>query len=288
MAIWFTEKPTPNWGMTYRAARVLRYRRTPFQELAVLETEEFGRVLVLDGIVQLTEKDEYVYHEMIAHVPMCAHPHPRRVLIVGGGDGGAVREVLRHPQVEEIFLVDIDREVTQAAREFFPSVSAGLDDPRVTIVNEDASLYLRTPELQGRFDVMLIDSPDPVGPAVSLFAEDFYRLAYGVLTDEGLFSAQSECPFLMPDFIRTVQEAVGRVFPIAKLYLYSNVTYPGGIWAFTVGSKVHDPAQPQPGRLPQGDLRYWTPEVHRAAFVLPPFVCELAPRQHVPTPGSRS
>ncbi|MEW6546245.1 MAG: polyamine aminopropyltransferase [Bacillota bacterium] len=281
MEIWFTEKPTPNWGMTYRVQQVLRRRKTPFQDLAVVETAEFGRALILDGIVQLTEKDEFVYHEMIVHVPMCAHPNPRRVLVVGGGDGGAVREILRHPGVEEVYLVDIDREVIEAAREFFPQVSAGLDDPRVRVINEDASRYLWQDELEGRFDVIVVDSPDPVGPAVGLFQEQFYRAVARALSPDGLFSAQSECPFLMPQFIRSVQEAAARVFPIVKLYIYSNVTYPGGMWAFTTGSKRYDPAQPREGRCPTGPSRYWTPEVHRAAFVLPPFVRELAPLQHV-------
>lgn len=280
MEIWFTEKPTPHWGMTYRVTQVLRRVKTPFQDLAVVETVEFGRALILDGIVQLTEKDEFVYHEMIVHVPMCAHPDPRRVLVVGGGDGGAVREILRHPGVEEIVLVDIDREVIAAAREFFPHVSAGLDDPRVRIVNEDASRYLWREELRGRFHVIVVDSPDPVGPAVALFQEDFYRAVDHALAPDGLFSAQSECPFLMPQFIRSVQEAAARVFPIVKLYIYSNVTYPGGMWAFTTGSKRYDPACPLEGRRPEGPTRYWTPEVHRAAFVLPPFVEELAPLQH--------
>ncbi|MDI6823327.1 MAG: polyamine aminopropyltransferase [Bacillota bacterium] len=282
---WFTEKPTPNWGMTYRVQQVLRRRQTAHQDLAVVETAEFGRALILDGIVQLTEKDEFVYHEMIVHVPMCAHPNPRRVLVVGGGDGGAVREILRHPAVEEICLVDIDGEVIEAAREFFPRVASGLDDPRVHIVIEDASRYLWRDEVQGRYDVILVDSPDPVGPAIALFKEDFYRAVYRALAPDGLFAAQSECPFLMPDFIRSVQESAARVFPIVKLYIYSNVTYPGGMWAFTTGSKRYDPACPQEGRRPAGPTRYWTPEVHRAAFVLPPFVQELAPRQHA-LPGT--
>ena len=288
MEIWFTEKPTPHWGMTYRVTQVLRRVKTPFQDLAVVETVDFGRALILDGIVQLTEKDEFVYHEMIVHVPMCAHPDPRRVLVVGGGDGGAVREILRHPGVEEVVLVDIDREVIAAAREFFPQISASLDDPRVRVVNEDAARYLWQEELRGRFHVVVVDSPDPVGPAVALFQEDFYRAVDHVLAPDGLFSAQSESPFLMPDFIRSVQEAAARVFPIVKLYIYSNVTYPGGMWAFTTGSKCYDPASPREGRCPEGPTRYWTPDVHRAAFVLPPFVEELAPLQHAPPRGAGS
>ena len=255
MEIWFTEKPTTNWGMTYRVQQVLRRRKTPFQDLAVVETVEFGRALILDGIVQLTEKDEFVYHEMIVHVPMCAHPDPRRVLVVGGGDGGAVREILRHAGVEEVCLVDIDRDVIEAAREFFPHLSAGLDDPRVRVVNEDAARYLWQDDLQGRFDVIVVDSPDPVGPAIALFQEQFYRAVARALAPDGLFSAQSECPFLMPQFIRSVQEAAARVFPIVKLYTYSNVTYPGGMWAFTTGSKCYDPACPLEGRRPEGPTR---------------------------------
>lgn len=284
MEFWFTEKPTPNWGMTYRAQRVLLHRRTACQDLAVIETAEFGRVLILDGIVQLTEKDEFVYHEMIVHVPMCAHPHPRRVLVVGGGDGGSVREILRHPGVEEVCLVEIDAGVIEAVREYFPSVACALGDPRVRIVIEDAARYVWRGDVQGRYDVAVIDSPDPVGPAVVLFQEEFYRGIHRVLAPDGLFSAQSECPFLNADFIRSVQESVARVFPIVKLYIYSNATYPGGMWAFTTGSKRYDPAVPVEGRRPEGPTRYWTPEVHRAAFVLPPFVQEMAPRQYA-APG---
>src|SRR5690625_3349175 len=159
MELWFTEKQTPAVGLTCKIERTLVEERTPFQHLAILETEQFGRMLVLDGMVQTTELDEFVYHEMLAHVALSTHPRPERVAIIGGGDGGTVREVLRHPSVKEAVLVEIDGRVVEACREHLPSISGALDDPRVRVVVADGVRHVR--DAKGEYDVILIDSTEP-------------------------------------------------------------------------------------------------------------------------------
>ncbi|MCL4424340.1 MAG: polyamine aminopropyltransferase [Firmicutes bacterium] len=273
MELWFTEKQTPNLGLALRLEKTLRREKTAYQDLAVVETFQYGRMLTLDGAVQTTEKDEFVYHEMITHVPLLAHPEPKRVLVVGGGDGGTIREILKHPSVEQAELAEIDERVIAAAREFLPTISQSLSDPRTRIVVGDGIEHVR--KAQAQYDVIIVDSTDPVGPAVGLFAPEFYQLVHRALKEDGLFVAQTESPFLNADLIRGVFAGISAVFPRTRLYLAAVPTYPSGLWSFTVGSKVHDPAVP--GRnMPAGfTSRYYTPELHRSAFVLPRFVAEL-------------
>lgn len=274
MELWFTEEQTSAVSLGLRVRRTLHEETTPFQHLAVLETEGCGRALVLDGAIQLTESDEFVYHEMIVHVPLGAHPAPRRVAVIGGGDGGAVREVLKHPTIERVVLVEIDGSVVQAARRFLPAVSAALDDPRVEVRIEDGVQHVA--ERASEYDVIVVDSTDPVGPATGLFGERFYQHVARALRPGGLAVAQTESPFLNADLIRNARERFLACFPVVRLYLAAVPTYPSGLWSFTVGSLGPDPASPAPGRTsgagPIAPLRYYTPAVHRAAFALPGFV----------------
>lgn len=272
LEFWFNER-MKNLSIGYRTTRTVHTEKTEFQEMAVIDTVQFGRMLVLDGAVQTTVKDEFVYHEMITHVAMNTHPNPKNVLVVGGGDGGTVREVLKHPSVKSVHLCEIDRRVVEVCKQYLPETSHKLDDPRVTVMIADGIKHVK--ESKGKYDVILVDSPDPVGPAEGLFAYDFYQGIYDALTEEGVFVAQTESPFLNQDLISRVYADISRVFPVTRLYLASVPTYPIGLWSFTIGSKKHDPLSVDESRIRAEGCRYYTPELHKACFVLPAFVREL-------------
>jgi spermidine synthase len=272
MTLWFYEKQTPHLEFCTHVKKTLYTETTEFQDLKVLDTHEFGRTLVLDGAIQTTIRDEFIYHEMITHVPLFTHPNPEKVLVIGGGDGGTVREVLKHSQVKKVHLVEIDRRVVEVAKEYLPEISCAVDDPRVDIFFEDGIQYIQ--KSSEKYDVVLVDSPDPVGPAVGLFSHNFYRSIYDILTADGLFVAQTESPFFNQELIRSVYHTIDSIFPVAMLYLISIPTYPGGAWTFTMGSKEHHPLSfsKQMTTIP---TRYYTARLHRAAFVLPRFLEDL-------------
>lgn len=273
MELWYTEKQTENHGITSKITRTLHTEKTEFQDLAVLETIQFGRMLTLDGLVMTTIEDEFVYHEMITHVPLNTHANPERVLVIGGGDGGTIREVVKHPQVKQVVLVEIDRRVVEVSREYLPEISCALDNPKVTVLYEDGIKYVR--EHKNEFDIIVIDSTDPIGPAVGLFSLEFYRHAAEALKDDGIMVAQTESPFFNKELITQVNRDIGSVFPITKLYLAHIPTYPSGTWSFTMGSKKYDPETADLSHWPGYATRYYTPELHRSAFKLPQFVGEL-------------
>jgi len=274
MDLWYTEKQTQHHGITTLVTETLHVKKTPYQDLAVIDTPQWGRMLVLDGCVMTSVADEFVYHEMIAHVPLCAHPQPKRVLVIGGGDGGAIREILRHPTVERAVLAEIDGDVIEASRAYLPEIACGLADPRVEICVGDGIAHVK--EHPDTYDVILVDSTDPVGPAVGLFSREFYADIHAALRADGLFVAQSESPFFNAELIARMQADVRALFPIAGLYLAAIPTYPSGLWSFTVGSKRHDPRRPvDQMRAMQLATRYYTPELHEAAFALPRFAQNL-------------
>ncbi|MBC7338646.1 MAG: polyamine aminopropyltransferase [Firmicutes bacterium] len=269
MGMWFDEKHADGTHLRLRVRSVLFQEKTEFQDLAIIETEDFGRALVLDGVLQTTERDEMFYHEMLAHVPLCAHPRPRRVLVVGGGDGGLVREVLRHPTVEAVTMVEIDRGVVEACRRYLPGLSGKLDDPRVEVVFADGVQYVR--DCQQVYDVILVDSTDPGGPSLGLFTPDFYGDCHRILADDGFLACQTEEPFFRAEAMRGAYRAVGSVFPVTRLYVSMVPVYSVWYWTFTVGSKGGlDPAEVR-SKVPAGTV-YYCPDVHRSAFVLPPFI----------------
>ena len=267
MELWFTEKQTEHLRLGVRVRESLLVEQTPFQKLAVLDTSQYGRMLVLDGAIQTTEQDEFVYHEMITHVPLTTHPQPREVLVIGGGDGGAVREILKHSEVRQVRLVEIDERVVAAARRFLPGMSQALDDPRAEVLIADGAEHLRA--LRGACDVILVDSTDPVGPAVKLFEADFYRAVHDALAPKGLFVAQSKSPYLDRGLIRDLLGIVRSLFPVGLLYTAAIPTYPSGLWSFVLGSKVHHPLTFDEARADKLETRYYSPEIHRSAFVLP-------------------
>ncbi len=259
--------------MRYRVSRTLYSEESDFQQIDIVDTPGFGRMLFNDGLAMISERDEFVYHEMIAHVPMFVRPETRRVLVIGGGDGGTVRELLRHASVEYVRLVEIDPKVVEGCREHIPSTSAALDDARVEVVIEDGVAYVARTE--DRYDLVLVDSTDPIGPATPLFGPEFYSNVKRVLTDDGVVVSQAESPFYEPEAQSSLLKVLGGLFTRVQLYNYSNLTYPGGLWSFSFAAKGDccpvgdfDPQRVEASGL---SFRYYNAEVHRAAFVHPEF-----------------
>ncbi|GJM83967.1 polyamine aminopropyltransferase [Paenibacillus timonensis] len=273
MELWFTEKQTPVFGITAKIRETLVTEQTEFQDLAMLDTEEFGRMLVLDGMVMTTIKDEFVYHEMVAHPALFTHPNPKRVLVVGGGDGGVIREVIKHPEVEQAVLVEIDGKVIEYSKKYLPEIAGELDNPRVDVQVADG--YMHIIESKNQYDVIMVDSTEPVGPAAPLFERGFYQGIYEALKDDGIFVAQTDNPWFKADLIQKVNKDVKEIFPIVRVYGANIPTYPSGLWTFTMGSKIHDPLQVDETKIPELDTKYYTPRIHKAAFVLPKFVEDL-------------
>ena len=248
---------------SYPDARELHREESPYQRIQVLQHPFFGRMLALDGVVQLTERDEFFYHEMLVHVPMAVHPSPKRVLIVGGGDGGSLREALKHREVESATLVEIDPQVIEVAKRFFPTLALGYSDPRAEVVAMDGAALLR--ERRDAFDVIIVDAPDPVGHARTLFAASTFEAAWEALTSEGVFAAQTESLHFHRDFVRQTQLELGGVFPVVDLYTQALATYAGNWWTFSIATKGRDPRRPR--RMAQVRTRYYSGEVHRRAFL---------------------
>lgn len=273
MGTWFTEKQTEHFGITVEIKRTLHTEQTDFQKLEMVETAEFGNMLILDGMVMTTEKDEFVYHEMVAHVPLFTHPNPKNVLVVGGGDGGVIREVLKHPSVEKATLVEIDGKVIEYSKKYLPSIAGKLDDPRVDVQVDDGFMHIA--KSKNVYDVIMVDSTEPVGPAVSLFTKGFYEGISKALKEDGVFVAQTDNPWFHTHLITNVFKDVKEVFPITRLYMANIPTYPSGLWSFTIGSKKYDPLEVPEARFHEIDTKYYTKELHKAAFVLPKFVQDL-------------
>lgn len=273
MELWYTEYQTPAVGITCKTKCTLHTEHTQYQELALIETEQFGRMLVLDGTVQTTIQDEFVYHEMITHIPLFTHENPKKALVIGGGDGGAIREIIKHPSIEKAVLVEIDSRVVEVAKKHLPEISCALDDSRVEVRITDGIKYVQ--EHKNEFDVIMVDSTDPVGPAVGLFSEDFYRDIYEALRDDGVFVAQTESPFFHKELIKNVYKDVKSVFPIARLYTCVIPTYPSGYWSFTMGSKKYDPLETDTSKIPSIDTKYYCSAIHKSCFSLPKFVGDL-------------
>lgn len=275
MEFWLTEKHTRGYSVNWKFTKTIYTEQTEFQHLAIIETEEFGKALVLDGVIQTTERDEFIYHEMITHPALMSHPYPAKVLVIGGGDGGTVRELLKYETIQQVDLVEIDEKVIWAGREFLPDISGGLSDTRVNIFIEDGLKF--TKKKHNYYDIVIIDSSDPVGPAVELFSEGFYREVYNSLKDDGMMVAQTESPQFNAELLSEVNKRVSGIFPITRPYLTSIASYIGGFFTFTVGSKKYDPltVTVEEEKIKIMDLKYYNPDIHKACFALPNFVRQL-------------
>jgi spermidine synthase len=273
---WFAETLFPDFEQRLRVARVVHREKTAFQELSILETPRFGRVLTLDGVVQTTEKDEFCYHEMLVHVPIVAHGSARRVAIVGGGDGGILREVLRH-KIDKAVMVEIDGAVVEACRRHMPALGAGaFDDPRAEVLIEDGMAFMR--DSKDRFDVVIVDSTDPMGPSVPLFGDGFYSDVRRRLTERGIVVCQSGVGFMQPDEATSTYARLRRLFADATLYMTQVPTYAAGLmllgWGSNSGEPRATPLATLERRWREAGLatRYYSPAIHAAAFALPPYL----------------
>lgn len=284
MELWFSEPHTPNVKLSIRVDKQLYSGQSEFQRIDVFESEEFGRFLVLDGYVMLTEKDEFIYHEMIVHVPMAVHPDVKKVLVIGAGDGGVIRELTRYTEIEQIDLVEIDEQVIQVSREFLPGTSCKLDDPRVNIYYEDGLKFVRFKEEE--YDLIIVDSTDPFGPGEGLFTKEFYGNCYKALKEDGIMVNQHESPFYEADATACMRahKRIVETFPISKVFQAHIPTYPSGHWLFGFASKRYHPVRDlDTERWESRELatRYYTTNLHRGAFCLPAYVEKLLKKVEV-------
>ena len=275
----FTEPLYDAFGQTFRIDKVYFENKTEHQHLMIFHNAALGRVMVLDGVVQTTEKDEFVYHEMMAHVPLLAHGKAKQVLIVGGGDGGMLREVLKHRSVEQVTMVEIDSAVIEMAKEYLPNHSQGaFDDPRANIVIADGMDFVR--DTGQRFDVIISDSTDPIGPGEILFTDDFYAQCKRILNPGGIVVTQNGVAFFQLDEVRTTASRLSHHFSDATFYSAAVPTYYGGIMTFAWGSNDaairHVDVQTLQHRFKSSGIntRYYTPEIHQASFALPRYIVD--------------
>ncbi len=275
MNLWFTEKHTESRGLSFRIDKTLYHEKSPYQTMDIVETPDFGKVMLLDDVVMVTDVDEFVYHEMISHVSLYSHPNPRRVLIIGGGDGGTLREVTKHPEVETATLVEIDDMVIRGAKQFFPQLAIGFNSPKAEVIVDDGIKYIA--DCKEKYDIILIDSTDPVGPATGLFRKDFYQSCFDLLNDDGILTVQSESPYIphLVPIIRDMNINLSSIFPNVHMYLAAIQTYQAGLWSFQLASKKYHPIHDFQDALykqHQLNLQYYTDGIHKACFTLPRFV----------------
>lgn len=278
MELWFTEKHTENVKLSIQVDRQLYSSQSEFQRIDIFSSKEFGRFLTLDGYMMLTQKDEFIYHEMMVHVPMAVHPEVRKVLVIGGGDGGTARELIRYPAIEQIDVVEIDEEVVSACRQYLPQTACGFDDERIHLFYEDGLKYVR--RYEDTYDLILVDSTDPFGPGEGLFTKEFYGNCYKALKAKGVMVNQHESPFYPNDAV-AMQRAHKRIvesFPISKVYQAHIPTYPSGHWLFGFASKHYHPLTDQDAarwKALELRTRYYNEQLHRGAFALPNYVEEM-------------
>lgn len=267
------EKHTEGYAVSWKVNDVLHSEQTNFQHLSIVDTLEWGKTLVLDGMLQVSEKDEYIYHEMIVHIALNAHPSPSKVLIIGGGDGGTLREVIRHEDVKKADIVEIDERVVENSKVYFPSLANSFNDPRVSVLIEDGVEFVKN--TNSKYDVVIVDSSDPIGPAKVLFSQGFYQEIFNILNDDGIMVVQSESPIFYEEIFKTIQNNIKAVFPDVYIYLASIPTYVSGPWSFTIGSKQHDPRKISDGKKDIDALQYYNKNIHTASFVLPQFILNI-------------
>ena len=263
------------YGTTIETAAHLFSKKSRYQQIDIYETVKLGKLLMLDGIIQLTGFDEFAYHEMMAHLPCCTHPAPEKVLVIGGGDGGVLRELGKNKNLRELHICEIDEEVIEACRRFLPETACGYDDPRVRVHIGDGSLFVR--ENPAAFDVIIVDSTDPGGPGEPLFGEAFYRDLKAALRPGGVIASQSESPYLLPDIVLRLNTITNKIFNYADYAVIQVPTYPTGQIGMCVASDARD-VRPEASELPpelQKTLRYYSPSARKGAFHHPLFVDRL-------------
>ena len=274
---WFTE-PCDEGGTAFslRIRGKLHEERTPYQTIAIYDTEAFGHLMVIDGFIMLSARDNHLYHEMLSHPAIFSHPNPRRILIIGGGDCGTLRECLRHEGLESVDQVEIDERVTRLAERYFPELTESNGDPRAQLHFTDGIRWVEEAPA-GHYDVVIVDSTDPIGPAEGLFKEPFYRACWRCLGDGGVLVQQSESPFLHLELILAMRRQMQSAgFSTIRTLQFPQPVYPSGWWSATLAGKGNDLASPRGGDIERCGfpLRYYNGAIHSAAFALPPFLAE--------------
>lgn len=278
MDLWFSEFHTPDVKHSIRVTRHLYSQKSKYQQIDIFETPEFGRVLTLDGNVQLTERDEFIYDEMITHVPMSVHPNIREILVIGAGDGGVVKELTRYHTIQTIDLVEMDAQVLGACRMYLPENASKLDDPRVHIYYDNALRFIR--KRHAAYDLIIVDSTDPFGPLEGYFTREFYGICYNALREDGIMVNQQGSPFFKhdADAMRRSHQRIVSTFPISRVYQAHIPTYAAGYWLFGFSSKKYHPLDDFDGeRWKQLGLQteYYTTRLHVGSFYLPAFLEKL-------------
>lgn len=274
---WFSETSPlwPGWALSLEIEETLYSGKSQYQNIDVYKTKSCGTMLVLDGVIQATEFDESGYQEMLTHIPMFAHSNPERVLVIGGGDGGILREIAKHQSVKEIDICEIDEGVINVSKKFLPSMACGFSDQRVSVHIMDGSLFIKN--RQNYYDVIIVDSSDPVGPAETLFKQSFYEGMKTALRPDGMIATQAESIFFHKDIVKSLINTAKTLFPVYGYAVTLVPTYPGGnigICIGSLGNNVKDPAR-IPDDTMKKNLKYYSPEIHRTAFVLPAFGKDL-------------
>lgn len=278
MELWYTEKHTDNVKLSIKIDKELYSEETEFQRIDILESKEFGRIFTLDGLMMVTEKDEFIYHDMIVHVPMATNPNIKNVLVIGAGDGGTIRELTRYSSVEKIDMVEIDRRVVEVCKEYLQQTACKLEDERVNIFYEDGLKFVRNKE--NEYDLIIVDSTDPFGPGEGLFTKEFYGNCYKALTEDGILVNQHESPYY-DYYAKSMQDAHEKIyglFKIHKVYQAHIPTYPSGHWLFGFASKKLDPIKDHNKETWESlnlNTKYYNSEIHKGAFALPEYVKDM-------------
>jgi len=274
--MWIEEKLEIKNGraLKVRITKSLEKVKSEFQEIEVVESESFGKILLIDGIIMLTDADEFCYHEMITHIPLCVHPKAQKVLVIGGGDGGTVREILKHDSVNEVDVCEIDEKVIEISRRHFPYLANSFNDPKVKVYCEDGNKFIKNHK--DEYDIIIVDSSDPIGPAEVLFRREFYEAMYQALKNNGIVVTQAESFFYHKKIIKSLFSFIKEIYPISEYYYTLVPTYPSGIIGFTFCSKKYHPIQDfnETEILKLNDLKYYNKKIHKASFALPAFVQE--------------
>lgn len=276
--VWYSELHEHTCGLTVKVDRVLESTQSEFQRIDVIENKFFGKTLVLYGSLMAAENDNNAYNEMITHVPLFVHPDPKRVLIIGGGDCGALTEALKHPTVEQVVMCEIDKKVVEVSQRHLPRLTTGLNDPRAKVVYQDGKHFIE--QSKQKYDLITLDLSDPIGPAADLFQKPFHKKVRDTLTEDGIMIAQSESPFFHRSAVRPMYENLRDIFPIVRMYVAYMPIYPSAYWSFAFCSKKFEPVEDfdsaRYAKLrTKLRTRYYNGDVHVAAFALPEFVREL-------------
>ena len=278
MELWYTEFHTDNVKWSIKVNEAIYTETSKFQRIDIFDTDEFGRVMTLDGLMMVNEKDEFIYHEMIVHVPMATHPGIKRALVIGGGDGGTVRELTRYPQLEKIDMVEIDELVVLASIKYLNYTSNKLSDERVNLYYEDGIEFVKG--LVDEYDLIIVDSTDPIGPGEGLFTTEFYTNCFNALSENGILINQKESPYYATNAheMKRSHDKLNKIFPVTMTYQYHMPTYPSGHWLFGFNSKGANPLtdiDADSWNALELSTKYYNTDIHKGAFMLPNYVKEL-------------